>query len=401
MNFIGKIKLINTKTNELVRAYSYDKLSGSVDGKKYLKNLLNTGNFKLVCGCSDKDIEYKISNNFRLCPCKQNEVHYRTCPKSKEYLNFKSKYNSGWKKEEESEDILVTLGFSLNPNKKEPLQNNLDPLNKNKIYDINTVNQGKITILSLITHLNLKAWETSIKRDESIPSDKLTFLKQIYGTANSVKIKGINKNLNELYFNFKRDKNMSSNEFRFVYGYLDKVEQDLYKADYRQLKIKDSFGRTFSYKISLEKLENAYEFPKQKSEDKIAVGGFICRKGKSFEFFNIALMNVNEYGLFSESSHEIDFYNLLCDNNILFYKPYEHLLEYNGCIPDGIIETGNKTIFIEVFGFNTKDYLENREEKIKLIENLKETHLMLKWDAFNNSPMPTISEINNIINENN
>lgn len=107
----------------------------------------------------------------------------------------------------------------------------------------------------------------------------------------------------------------------------------------------------------------------------------------------MALFNINKYGLFSESSYEIAFYDMLCDNKILFFKPYNRIKEYGGYIPDGIIEVENKKVFLEVFGMNTEDYHAKTKEKIEIMDSLNETHKLIKWEANKGEKMPTIQEI--------
>ena len=131
-----------------------------------------------------------------------------------------------------------------------------------------------------------------------------------------------------------------------------------------------------------------------------SLAGFISNKRIGFTFFNIAMININNTGLYSESSYEIEFYNHLCYNNISFTKPYQRLLEYDNHIPDGIINGKYKTIFIEVFGFNSDDYLKTRDEKIEIINRkLKDTHNLLKWDAYKKDDMPSIEYIKDLINK--
>ena len=388
---IGKLKLLS-KENKILDIYSYENLSTNKDLKNKLREKLSNG-CKLVCCCNNENIEMKISSDFKIYPAhhKDSSIHSIYCPRSKNYSEFKSKYVTGWKQEEDSEQVNVKIKFSLKPPSKndEKYMCDTDPLRK---YNYNKEVDGKITLLSLMTHLNLKAWNKIISRDNKVPIDKYEFLNQIYGSSQFINIIGTNKTLQELMFKYKRDKNMKSSESRFVYGYIDKLEGYEDDENYKIIHIKLSqIGNPFKFKISKELLENSKKYPKIKNSNHIAVAGFVSRKYNSFEFFNFAMININERGLFSESSHEIKFYNLLCNNNIPFKKPNERLLEYGECIPDGIIEMNNKIIFIEIFGFNSDDYNLKKERKIKIMEELKDTHSLLQWDTQN--AMPSIEEI--------
>lgn len=388
---IGKLKLLS-KENKILDIYSYEKLSIDKKFKNELREKLSNG-CKLVCCCNDENIEMKISSDFKIYPAhhKDSSIHSIYCPRSKNYSEFKSKYVTGWKQEEDSEQVNVKIKFSLKPPKKndEKYICDTDPLRK---YTYNKEIDGKITLLSLMTHLNLKAWNRIISRDNKVPNDKDEFLNQIYGSSQFVNIIGTNKTLQELMFKYKRDKNMKSSESRFVYGYIDKLEDDEDDDNYKIIHIKSSKnGNPFKFKISKELLENSKKYLKETNFEKVAVAGFVSKKYSNFEFFNLEMININERGLFSESSHEIEFYNLLCDNNIPFKKPNERLLEYGGYIPDGIIESNNKIIFIEIFGFNSDDYKIKKERKIEIIEELKDTHSLLQWDT--KDDIPSIEEI--------
>lgn len=392
---IGKLKLLS-KENEILDIYSYEKLSIDKKSKNELREKLSNG-CKLVCGCNDENIEMKISSDFKIYPAhhKDSSIHSIYCPRSKNYSEFKSNYVTGWKQEEDSEQVNVKIKFSLNPQKKndEKYICDTDPLRK---YNYNKEIDGKITLLSLMTHLNLKAWNRIISRDNKIPNDKYEFLNQIYGSSQFINIIRTNKTLQELTFKYSRDKDMKSSESRFVYGYIVNIENDMYNENQKIIHLVSSEkGKPFKFKIKKELLESSKKYLKIKNSNHTAIAGFVSKKYNSFEFFNLAMININDRGLFSESSYEINFYNLLCDNNIPFKKPNERLLEYGGCIPDGIIEMNNKIIFIEIFGFNSDDYNLKKERKIKIIEELKDTHKLLQWDT--EEAMPTIEEVLEVI----
>ena len=405
---IGRLYL-KDKTDKIVGSYTYDTLYTNDNLKSYLRYKIKDG-WKLICGCrKDVDLEIRISVDGKIYKAENNtsDLHHELCPKSEVYENSKKekKNKSGWDENEDNGEVNVTLDFSLYPYDESYRENNNNNNNSKapKSYNHNSnINQSSISLLSLTAHLNLMAWNRVISRDNKIPDDRYMLLKQVYGSSKAININKKDKSLQDLIFNYSRDKNIKSSEARFIYGYL----KDLYSYDMNgdyyiiSLYTYDS-KRAFDFKVKKTIFDNAKTYLKVGNKNKIAVAGFISKRRNGFTFFNLAMINVNDKGLYSESSYEIEFYDYLCNNNILFTKPYYRLLEYENHIPDGIINGKYKNIFIEVFGFNSEDYLKTRSEKIDIINNqLKDTHLLLKWDAYKKEDIPGIDYIKDLINKN-
>ena len=399
MTLIGKVKLINNKTNECERVYSYDYLNENKNCRMELKNLLDEGTYKLLCGCNNHEL--KININYVIYLAKQNtkNLHHSYCPKSEIYETWVKKYNTGWKEEEGSDEIEVKLNFSLSSSNKRNFIPDYNPLRK-RVYNNSDEFDGKISLLSLATHLNLITWKRVLKRDNQLIVNKSDYLGYIYGTAKNIKIVGKNQILQDIMFDFKRDKNLSSKDVRFIYGYIENVELNLRDNNEYILDIiyRKGQSKPFKFCINKENFIDMWTNLNYKNLKYIAVVGIVSKQYGIFKIIDFAMFNINTNGLYSESSYEIRYYNLLCKHNIPFYKPYKRMIEYEGHIPDGIIELDNKTIFMEIFGINKPEYLKSRMEKLEIIKKLKDTHILIKWDAFLGENMPTINEILEAIN---
>lgn len=91
---------------------------------------------------------------------------------------------------------------------------------------------------------------------------------------------------------------------------------------------------------------------------------------------------------------------MLSDNKKIFFKPNRPLDGYENYIPDAVLLDHHitKDVFIEIFGFNSNEYREERENKINLVKKLEESHHLIYWDALDGEPMPTIEYINSELN---
>ena len=400
---IGKLYLkdVNSK---IISSYYYDNLYSNDKLKSYLRNKIKEGS-KLICGCNkETDLEIRISVDGKIYKAENNtsDMHHKLCPKSEVYENLKKEkqYKSGWNENENNGVVNVNLDFTLHPN--DDNYKDTTKLKSPKSYNHNSnINQNSISLLSLIEHLNLMAWNRIVLRDNKVPIDKYTLLKQVYGSSKSINIYKKNISLQDLFFRYNIDKDMKSSKSRFVYGYIRYIYEYERNKDFYVISLYTySSTKSFDFKVKKTIFDNAFNYIKVRNISKIALAGFISNKRIGFTFFNIAMININNTGLYSESSYEIEFYNHLCYNNISFTKPYQRLLEYDNHIPDGIINGKYKTIFIEVFGFNSDDYLKTRDEKIEIINRkLKDTHNLLKWDAYKKDDMPSIEYIKDLINK--
>ena len=217
-------------------------------------------------------------------------------------------------------------------------------------------------------------------------------------------------------------------EYRYIYGYLKEIRPNKYRKNIVEAVCMININgfvseRHFNIqtKLLLESLIPFRIFKEEPSEEEFSrfiasrredlsmvlekknmvINAFIANRYGYPEIYKLGLFESSSRGLYVESSHERRFYDMHCDNDILFYKPHERIPLYDGGVPDLMYPHGTKYIFGEVFGFNEPDYLERRAKKISLIENeLKDTHHLIYWDAYkgkNEAPMPTAEEIKDIL----
>lgn len=174
MKLIGKLKLINLKTNKCEKIYDYESLRADLNEKIRVKQMIDSGKYKLLCGCNDHEMRIK-NNIYHIYIYKQNtnHLHHHNCPKSREYEKWMKENIKGWLVNEDGE-VRVNLDFSLNPKlfnkesydvKFDKEYNVLNEQNFNK----NEIALNKISILSLGTKLFLQTWEKAIREKKTIP----------------------------------------------------------------------------------------------------------------------------------------------------------------------------------------------------------------------------------------
>jgi hypothetical protein len=131
------------------------------------------------------------------------------------------------------------------------------------------------------------------------------------------------------------------------------------------------------------------------------VGGFVNSTGRGLppQFVSIGILSINHYGVPIESSFEREAYDLFCSQRRLVQRPIDtkYHPKWNGLIPDGLfIDTELPTI-VEVFGMSESDieYHLHRQFKIDHFSRLKSNYGLWYWDAFNNSPKPSLPTLKN------
>ena len=93
-------------------------------------------------------------------------------------------------------------------------------------------------------------------------------------------------------------------------------------------------------------------------------------------------------GLYGESSYERNLFNILSEQNRLFYKPYKEIDEY-GYTPDIIFLDTKKPTIGEIFGMDHEDYKILKDKKLERGKSLKNYNFWY-WDAFKNKNIPII-----------
>lgn len=426
---LGRLILRNLKTKEIIKIYDYEQLSNDREEKDKIRKTYSKEEYSLQCGCNT-DIHMWIKSDSRLYY--KNTEYGKSKHNCSCYGHFNYKElirDPGWKEDEDR--ISVTLDFSLIPkftkDKNESNQNICDDksysINK-KVYKFGE-NVGKLGASALGKKINLYTWQKIALKEQMPPTDILSMTRKVWGNSNFIKLN--NKvTLKDIFYDGKY-KNMDKKESRFVYGELKDIKPHKYYFDDNLIEVfvELGIGLTCSINldlsllmeqlISLEILKNTTTIDQFKVaitndkvvkkiiSEKLVMSGFIGIKRRFVQFYELGMFKVTKNGLFTESSYETKLYDELCDAGILFYKPYKKIPIYNMYCPDAIIVAPNKkkVIFIEVFGFKSKDYIEKKHIKEALFrDELKNSHVLISWDICeNNEPMPKIEEIKRIISE--
>lgn len=400
---IGTIYLKDTKTNEIIEVFRTNSINQK-SIKLKLRNILSSDStIKAYCGCCGHEIELKISSNLHIYPAKKNlkHLHHKNCPRSKDE---RSNYEQSIQHNIESKSIDAFINFAIKPPSKK-----ISTSTASKISSQGKITQARLnTISSLAKHLNVITWDNiwrSYVRGKN-EADTLTvskFMQAIYRNASNFNLNPKNSkpiSLGDIFYsNWVISNKIMKTDNRALFVYMQLKSFNLISDNKVAVTLLNSFGQINKFIIDKNLWDESYNQLLCKSSEYIIVCGMACFINKKDYYptiFNLGMFNINSYGLYSESSYEISFYDLLCSKKILFSKPLLHddCLEYgdNEFVADGVIDESEygKRIFIEVFGVNNEDYLKERQAKIDIILSLSETHSLLKWDAFKGDPLPDI-----------
>lgn len=387
---IGRMILKNHRTKQ-IRYLFFSNLSD-----KLLAYIKDDDFISLYCDCIDEQIELKVGKReetYYLYNAKQGyrNKHDPKCPRYSNYIG-KTEYDTGWKQDEDA--FTATLDsdiFNMCEEEEPGVDAPPQPYTpRAKGYINPTTQKGEVTLLGLVTKLNLIAWERC-SRIGKLPDSLEEFLKKVYGAMKKIKL--TNKRVESLqeinYGSIKTVDMKVKKTFIFVYMRLLTVENDQYNENRVVIYCRNSFGdekKFYHDKTKFYEVYNNMRF-ENLTRQIVFVGGFVYKatdRSSILTFSSMCIFVTNKLGLYCESSYELETYNKLCDNNRLFYKPYTSLSEYGDLKPDIIFLDTEKPTIGEVFGFNSPEYLEERERKLQLAENLKESYGFWRWDAYNN-----------------
>jgi hypothetical protein len=367
--------ILDRNTGQVIERKSYT-TTGREDKYK-LKEQMN--GIILRCCCKNH-VEIKISSDLRFYKSKKSDKHDEDCTRFRNDYRFNSEYDKGWKTDEEGNHS-VRVGSLIPKEKKEPQEvENQEP--KGSIHSGTSVTNYKVEALGLIRKINMMTWETLACNYGKNPENLSKFNQTIYYTLKKITLLGTKKKLSDI--EYKREKIASmkaGKDVAFIYMYVDGLED---KGTYHLLRVKDHFSSIHRFYVNKEEYEEEWNREIGHS-DILVVGGFAYKKGKESKILTLgqyALMAVSEQGLFVESSFEKVAYEAFHQDNRVFYKPYRELEEYGGKIPDIILVNRKKTMIGEIFGMNTPEYLENRENKLRLAEEISDIYDFWKWDVY-------------------
>lgn len=400
---IGRVILKNHRTKETKYLF-FSNLSD-----RLLASFRNNSDISLCCDCNDEQIELKVGkreDTYYIHNAKQGyrDKHNPKCPRHS-YYSGNSEYDTGWKQDEDN--FTATLDSDIfNTGREEEPGVEAPPrpyAPRAKGYVNPTTQKGEVTLLGLVTKLNLIAWERC-SRNGNLPDSLEEFLRKVFGTMKKIKL--TNKRVESLqeinHGTIKTADIKVKKTFVFVYMRLLKVENDPYNESRVLIYCRNSFGDDKKFYYDKAKFHEVYDNVRFEDLTKqiVFVGGFVYKatdKSSILTFSSMCMFVVNKLGLYCESSYELETYNKLCENKRLFYKPYSSMPEYGDLKPDIIFLDTNKPTIGEVFGFNSPEYLTDRERKLQLAEDLKESYGFWKWDAFNNETIPEFPSVDKII----
>ncbi|MBU5239890.1 DUF1173 family protein [Bacillus velezensis] len=408
MDYFLKVKYFTGKS----KTYSYETVLEEFSEEKRkaflseLYQLYNQNKVSLECKCNHLE-QVRMQINHRKGYSGKELYYFSTFPGDKEkhtpYCNFygdsySSLYNQNWiTKEGELSVKFKNTDFVLNKQKRNRKSGNNRRKSEKKMI------QDKIGMFGFLTHWITETWNgvNKYRFEQDIPfPTKIDFYKALVSKSKKIKIgRGLSLHnvlyrmgsLNRSYY-IERD---HKNCMFVILSYIDHEE------------IEDGFD---GYLVHLDSIEDKEikKFVCSKERWDIVVenqnlnphcwvGGWVKNTGENTppEFIDIAIVPSNSHGLWSESSYEIKFYDLLCQEKRFFQKPYstKNYPEWNGMKPDAILlDTSPKTI-IEVFGrsLSDEDYHARRDEKIKHFSKL-ENYNFWYWDAFRNKKIPNLPE---------
>ena len=414
---IDILYLINTQTGE-EEEYKYRDLRLNKQLKKELRvRTMENNELRFYCGCNIKEpIEMKISNGERMIYTAKNSMvakHSQYCIKG----NNNSEYNPGFKEKEDGDGYIVKTKFKLAPpikpnscaKKDDEIEEGIS-ISKQRLSDFNVID-GKLTFSALVKNLNVQTWNNHAKNKNKIV-DIYDFNRKIYGMSSKMNlVSGRNENsgvsIQSIFFDSTKDYNLNSKEVRFVYMFLDRYEKinNCYKVYGKDIN-KYGKSKTVFFNAPTELIEGVLEKSKINQEllknHNIIMSGLVYKNRAGFlEFYELTFMLVNDYGLYSESKNEVEYYNLLYNCDIYFYKPRWYIEGYGEHISDAeLVDLYNgKTVLIEVFGYKTDEYMKEREDKIKFIETeLRDSHVLLQWNPCFNEPIHTKEYLENFLN---
>lgn len=240
----------------------------------------------------------------------------------------------------------------------------------------------KVGLLGLLMRFSLMVSEDLSKKESYQKTEQKTILdynRQAFGTSRKIQVANKKRTLQDMWFNYWNTKSAMTGDVLFYFGQFDSYKWYNEHEPNLSLHAKFQEGKGFldNIKCKKEMLDEALkqiqiqELSPIKEEGKyeILVGGFVQKGANGYWSFNsFALLPINEYGMWTESTYEKEVFNALTGANIPFYKPYEGLEEYNNLKPDIVFlnpKNEGITYVGEVFGMeNDKDYDRIKSEKI-------------------------------------
>ena len=392
---MAQFTLITNKNEEI-----YPNEIDLEERKNLYEKIANEG-LRLYCKCN-LECEYRIRNNsWAIYPCSQGnqEKHEDWCSKSLRY-QINRGYNSGFLMDEDTGEVQVHLSEALSPPREDDgnVADNIEVIHRREGRRYPQDQQGEISISAMIKKMNMLTFKhvAFSKKDEKSYPKASEMINKMYWASSRTRIGKSRKSIAEL--------TIGQNRMKFVYEELKCLPKFDIGTRNTRLPIKKEKDkvpitipvRTTELLRAIGKFENTYG-TKNFDGKNIFLAGFRDKYG----IYNLRFLLVNDYGLFSESTYEVEMYNAICEiingndfkrQGVHFYKPYEYGFGAyeDKYLEDGIIEFDgtNRKIIIEVYGRNDEEYLERKAIKEKMLSLKNNIYTYIPWNAYNNEPLP-------------
>ena len=279
---LGHIYLFDTKTNKIIKSYTDTELyeDNNKERINIRDNFTDKYNERFILKCScNQNIELSIDSLGRVYHKKQSDLtkHDKFCIRHKYYdKNFKK----GWN-EISKDDILVNLNFNIY-NKNNDTSNKPSKINSK---------HNSIDLCEFTKHLNIKAYTQNLRC-------KYDILSRIYYLSHKIRINGLkNKKLSDFYFDIKSFKTINKFTPKFVYMYLDSIEE--IDDNYIKINCNYSENKLFSFISNKELFYKDYLSRNiNKIKSPVVISGFITKTDLGLEFYELSLIKVNNNGVY-------------------------------------------------------------------------------------------------------
>lgn len=396
---VGYVRIIHSMGN--IDYISYNELASyDAAGINALRSKLSNNSINMVCACCAEDtLELSITaaNVIRVKSNGLHELHAESCPKSISYSNWVKENSSGIMQDE---DGLLTFNISI-PSANKSTSGTTQSRQSEPKSD-REVNH-RTPLLDMVKTINAVAWERqtySKKKEISLAhkrGEKASwsyksneeFIRLIFGIANDIQIvvgKKIDK-LSSICYKAKEFYNDEEKRRWFIYVEIEKISPVKLERKYQYVTVKMPSNqsnkkavirvKTEDYKVMFENLDEeegthrmlaGYVYLVRHNYESTVSEWITLLKGIAFY--------TSRNGLYAYSKYEANIINQLCEEKVLFKKPYQPIENYGSEIPFLLLERlNNKNRIIDVC-YSEKElesktvYAENNKEyECNILEN--------------------------------
>lgn len=423
---MGNFIMIDNENGEELNPYT---LSEAQKQSAYEKNII------YICKCCypEKQLKYHFSADLRLIPChpEYTKQHDGTCRKNEDYQK-RIAYANPLQQDEDGKLVARVYENLFDRPKRRAAE--VGEEHKKRRDTVHT-EQQKMRLSALVKKINLEvsyrqACRFTLKEDDADETKiqlklEKEFSKEVYGQAKDVRISnrggtvaGCKLDENGVQFFYNRISKINIRKYvnnkpidnsYTMLSYADLVEQTrahkgkIYcSLDYDGRFVEITYD---ALKIALRQYENTYNNRILDLKNDIIIGaGYQYENGRTYkdnegnvrkkgEIDRFTLLLVNKYGIFCESSYEVECFDVIMDyimnekryREVKFYKPYSFTKNAYGdaeWLEDGIITVkGCKKVgIVEVFGMMHNDeYREKTRLKEQYAKENEDKFVFLTW----------------------